>query len=273
MPKEAPDPNDPFSLPDEEVLERIESLTGGLMGFWKNAKGWAPAEAADILKGSMLEWQTSLATSLKRWMGCKSEGDLILAWTNLGSLAEGALKLFLCAYLHDFLKDSKAAIEKKHKAKGTAEAEIEKLKAEIDAPDGLALEALKVFFAKHIWDNKAEPHLYLTDLQKRRNAIHAFQKKDIGTFSDFKAAIRHHLLLLRRINGMLPYPDEIYQPVETGWIGYSGWGASPSSSTGTVTTTVEIGGKVMLHTVEKWEPGKKIDPDDLDLSGILGSKT
>jgi hypothetical protein len=179
-------PNDPFALTDGEVLERIESLTAGLMGFWKDVKGWAPAEAADILKGSMLEWQTSLATSLKRWVRCKSEGDLILAWTNLGSLAEGALKLFLCAYLHDFLNDSEAAIEKKHKAKGTAEAEIEKLKAKINAPDGLALEALKVFFAEHIWDNKAEPHLYLTDLQKRRNAIHAFQKKEIGTFADFK---------------------------------------------------------------------------------------
>jgi hypothetical protein len=161
MPKASSnDPNDPFYLTDKQVLERIESLTAGLMGFWKDVKGWAPVEAADILKASMLEWQTSLATSLKRWVRCKSEGDLILAWTNLGSLAEGALKLFLCAYLLKYLSSSKSSVEKKGKKKGKTDTQIQELKASINAPDGLALEGLKVFFAEHVWDNKAAPHLY-----------------------------------------------------------------------------------------------------------------
>jgi hypothetical protein len=249
------DPNDPFSLSDKQVLERIESLTAGLMGFWKNVKGWAPAEAAKILKGAMLEWQTSLATSLKRWVRCKSEGDLILAWTNLGSLAEGALKLFLCAYLLDYLSSSATSIEKKGKKKGKTEAEIQELKAKINAPDGIALEALKVFFAEHIWDNMAEPHLYLANLQMRRNAVHAFQKKEIGTFADFKGSIRQHLILLRRLNDMLPYPDEMYRPVEKGWLVQSSHhGLSEpvilERGRGLRTTTVTRNNKVVLHKVE-----------------------
>lgn len=249
------DPNDPFALSDREVLERIESLTAGLMEFWKDVEGWAPAEAAGILKGSMLEWQTSLATSLKRWVRCKSEGDLILAWTNLGSLAEGALKLFLCAYFLDYLSSSKTSIEKKGKKKGKTEAEIEELKAKINAPDGLALEALKVFFAGHIWDSKAEPHLYLAELQMRRNAVHAFQKKEIGTFADFKRSIRHHLLLLRRLNDMLPYPDEIYRPIEKGWLVNSFCHDSfepviLKRGQGLMTTTVRRNNKEVSHKVE-----------------------
>ena len=50
--------------------------------------------------------QASLATSLSRWVGATSDGDLILAWANLGTLVEGQLKLFLCVYYEDYMKDA-----------------------------------------------------------------------------------------------------------------------------------------------------------------------
>lgn len=212
-----PDHNDPSKLTDKQCVERIESLTAGIMNFWKEVKGWAPDEAAELLKGSMLEWQTSLASSLKRWLRCKSEGDLILAWTNLGSLAEGALKVVLCAFLQEYYADSKKMIEASGKKKKKTAEEIEALKEEIRSPDGLMIEHLKVFFAQNKWGKDSEHNKYIEELQRRRNAIHAFQKKDIGTFTDFKKAIRCHLQLLREVNNMLPYPGDEYQPVEKGW--------------------------------------------------------
>jgi len=212
-----PDHNDPSKLTDKQCLERIESLTSGIMKFWKEVKGWAPDEAAELLKGSMLEWQTSLAGSLKRWSECETEGDLILAWTNLGSLAEGALKVVLCAYLKDYYADSKKMIQASAKKKKKTVEEIEKLKKEIKSPDGLMIEHLKLFFAHNKWGKDSQHHKYIEDLQHRRNAIHAFQKKDIGTFEDFKRGVRSHLLLLREINNMLPYPADEFQPVEKGW--------------------------------------------------------
>ncbi|WGS54427.1 hypothetical protein LFL96_25785 [Paraburkholderia sp. D15] len=258
-----PDLNDPSKLSDKQVLERIESLTAGLMKFWKEVKGWAPDEAAALLKGSMLEWQTSLAVSLKRWPECKTEGDLVLAWTNLGSLAEGALKLVLCAYLKDYFASSKKSVESKGLKKGKTEAEIEELKKKINSPDGLMLEPLKVFFAEHIWSKESEHHKFIEEIQFRRNAIHAFQKKDIGTFEDFKKAIRRHLLLLRRVNDMLPYPDDIYKPVEKGWferkvtvtIAMPGENGAPKKPVMTRTVTIRRAGnfKQEIHTQETKE--------------------
>ena len=50
-----------------------------------------------------------MAETLGRWVEIVpeeiSDGDLILAWANLGSLVEGTLKLFLCVYLRDFKAD------------------------------------------------------------------------------------------------------------------------------------------------------------------------
>ena len=64
-----------------------------MMGFWKEAHGWAPIEAAELLNKSMLEWQGSLAEQLSVWCGTLTDGQLILAWANLGALVEGQMKL------------------------------------------------------------------------------------------------------------------------------------------------------------------------------------
>jgi hypothetical protein len=92
-----PDP-DTYELSHAEICECIETLTTKMMDFWKSAHGWAPIEAAGLLNISMLEWQSSLSSSLHRWLSATSNGDLILAWANLGALVEGQLKLFLSIY-------------------------------------------------------------------------------------------------------------------------------------------------------------------------------
>ena len=57
--------------------------------------------------------------------------------------------------------------------------------------------------------------LPIQTIQQRRNAIHAFKDRDIGTKEEFTNNIRIYLNILRYINYRLPYPDDIYAPRET----------------------------------------------------------
>lgn len=179
-------------LNDTEVLIKIEQLTHQQVQFWRDAGGWAPASAAALLDRSMLDWQASLATSLKQWIDRDSDGDLILAWANLGSLAEGLLKLMLAVFYEDYMKDQHAPRRDSDKS--------------LIEPDELMLGKLCAFFGKRIWEPNSAHAKYLNNVMERRNAIHAFKKREIGTFTEFKVAIRQHLRTLRYIDGRLPYP-------------------------------------------------------------------
>lgn len=168
-----------------------------MMNFWKDPQGWAPIEAAELLNKSMLEWQSSLALTLGKWTGPLSDGELILAWANIGALLEGQLKLFLSAYYNDYLAD----------------AESIKKKGIVQDPDGVTLEPLRIFFNKRIWSPEQAWNAWILQIQQRRNAIHAFKAKDIGTSEELHAALRTLLLFIREMNSMLPYPD-MYEPSE-----------------------------------------------------------
>ena len=172
-----------------ELCSRIAVLTHSIMNFWKDG-GWATGDGATLLDKSMLMWQASLATSLSRWIGATSDGDLILAWANLGSLVEGQLKLFLCVHYNDY--------------------QIKNFGKRID-PDESQLEGLRQFFVKRIWDVGTDWNPYVEFVQRRRNAVHAFKHRDIGTFDEWTDALRTHLTFVRKIGGGLPYPDEQFR--------------------------------------------------------------
>lgn len=185
---------DTFSYDANELCRRIALLTRCIMEFWEG-RGWAQGKAARLLDKSMLHWQTSLAMSLSRWVNATSDGDLILAWTNLGALVEGQLKLFLCVYYHDYASDVDGMQRRGQRI----------------APDEGQLEELRQFFVKRIWDAGASWNPYVELVQRRRNAVHAFQQRDIGTFQEWTDALRLHLTFVRDIGGGLPYPDEQFR--------------------------------------------------------------
>lgn len=147
----------------------------------------------------MLDWQASLSTSLHRWTTASSMGDLILAWANLGALVEGQLKLFLSVYYRDYSNDVEA---------------IRNRRQELVDPDSLSLEPLRQFFVRRIWTRGTDWNPYVERIQQRRNAIHAFRSREIGTFEDWRSELPRHLSLVRDINSRLPYPDDIYMPRE-----------------------------------------------------------
>jgi hypothetical protein len=190
-------------MPIDEVIFRIENLNEGLRKFWTNAHGWAPVAAAQLLSKSRLDWQVSLSKCLKIWLQ-ESEPDdqsgrLILAWTNLGSLVEGTLKLFLSVWYNDYKTDIEAI----------------KKNDEIIGPDSLQFEKIRLFFKKRIWkDDDEDWDLWLLKIQQKRNAVHAYKHREIGTFDEFFNDVRKYLEFLRYINKRLPYPGEMYIPQE-----------------------------------------------------------
>jgi hypothetical protein len=193
----------------EEAVSRIEKLNSGLATFWAASDGWAPVEAAGLLTKSRLDWQVSLSKTLRLWLRepatALSDGELILAWSNLGSLVEGTLKLLLSVFYMDYkadldtLKKASAFDHKKQKAL---------------SPDGLTLQPLKIFVKEHDLIS-ADGNILVDLVQERRNTIHAFKDKPLGDGAEFQMAVRRYLTLLRRINERLPYPDSVYVPRET----------------------------------------------------------
>lgn len=186
--------------PPAEVIDRIESLNRELARFWKAAHGWAPIEAASLLSKARLDWQVSLSSSLRNWLrdppGVLSDGDLILAWTNLGALIEGTLKLFLSVYYNDFqvdVENLKLAGAFDHKAQASK------------SPDGLTLEPLRKYVAaRDLLGASGDALVKL--VQERRNAVHAFKDRPIGDGGEFWSAVRDYLTMLGDVNDRLPYP-------------------------------------------------------------------
>jgi len=210
------DENEPLNFSVDEVYQRILNHTTGLCSFWSSPNGWAPIESANLLSKAQLEWHISLTRSLKILLEnkkLKEDGILILAWTTLGSLVETNLKLFLSVWY----KDYKASVNKTA-LKGY------KKKNKIVNPDQLMLEKLKNFFAAEVypqtvrdmWKQQGRLDLieWIDKVQKRRNSIHAFKKRDIGDFDDFEYELKRYLIFVRRITDTFPYPDSIYEPRE-----------------------------------------------------------
>ncbi|WP_051117867.1 hypothetical protein [Vibrio campbellii] len=182
----------------ESNIKNIISGNEQLASFWGNSHGWAPDSAADLMSKSRLDWQVSLSKTLHKWTfnEVTYDGELILAWANLGALVEGSLKLLLSVYYEDYSGDLDNVKNRKGK--------------QVD-PDALAIEKLKQFFKKKELLNE-EWFLYIDLVQQRRNAIHAYKDRPIGDHDEFREAVGQYLQLLRTINQMLPYPDDMYEP-------------------------------------------------------------
>lgn len=177
-------------LSTAEYVDLIIAANKQINVFWSNSKGWAPDEAAGLISRSRLDRQVSLSESLKNWIKKDdiSDGDLILAWANLGALVEGTMKLFLAVHYEDYKKDA----DNFTKSGGLIQ------------PDTLMLEKLKNFFIKK--EIVTDWHTFIGHVQQRRNAIHAFQEKSIGDYDDLREQIKKYHAFLLDIDTHLPYP-------------------------------------------------------------------
>ena len=177
------------------TIEQIISLNKDIESFWGGAiHGWAPEETEELLSKSRLDWQVQLSETLKLWnSNLLTDGQLILAWANLGALMEGSLKLLLVIFYTQYKEDIDNVKGKKGK---------------VVTPDKIKLEGLKQFFAKKNILNESQIES-IDFIQQRRNAIHSFANKEIGTADEYHKYVSKYFKILSDINNSLPYPERL----------------------------------------------------------------
>jgi hypothetical protein len=182
----------------QAVVEDIILRNEEIKRLWSDVFGWAPLEAANLLSRSRLDRQVALSRTLMLWIPPQldrecpdAEARLILAWANLGALVEGTLKWFACVFYEDYCKDANAIRDK----------------GILVDPDGLAFERLRHFFQKAVWTEYDNYDQWILEVQLRRNAIHAFKDRDIGTFDDYYESIRMYREFLKDMDYRVPEPD------------------------------------------------------------------
>ena len=134
------------------------------------------------------------------------DGLLILAWANLGSLVEGAMKFFLSVFLYDY----RNSVRRKKADSIFKSLWDEKAQQPIDV-DGLMFEKLRVFFAQEVWSQSDgdQWNKWLLHLQSRRNTIHAYKTRELGTFDEFFDDVRlYRRFLLEEMTNVPDPPDQ-----------------------------------------------------------------
>jgi|CZKX01.1.fsa_nt_gi hypothetical protein len=179
-------------------IRRIVAITEAMARFWRQAHGWAPASAADLLGAARLDRQVSFTHTLHDYIEPfqpqEAEARVILGYVTLRSLCEGILKLFFAVWFEDYSGDTDAVRDKN----GT-----------LTLPGDISFERLIALYSK-----KGDPQNeeFLRRIQQRGNAIHHFTDKAVGSQEELIADICQFLTLLLAVNSRLPYPDDIYDP-------------------------------------------------------------
>ena len=178
-----------------DILEEVASISAHAEGFWRQAHGWAPNEAADLLSSARLHWLASFSRTLRaRVQEVESNpgepADIILAWAHLRTLVEGHLKLYLTVFLTNYLAEPRVPRGKD---------------GEPILPQALSFEKIRQFLIKTRLI--AMHHAFIETVQKRGNSIHAFTDKPIGTADEYLAHIPLYRGFLSAIDTSLPLPD------------------------------------------------------------------
>jgi len=181
----------------ESSINQIIASNERIRKFWtEESSGWSPRETTELLENSRMDRLVSLSHSLRLWTEpCAAEdqeGRLILAWANLGILVEGTMTWLLCVFENDYAK-------KPMKTKNGSDLR----------PNRLRFEEMCRFFSEHIWidSQRTEWDDWLTMVRNRRNAVHAFNQRDIGDWNDWRQAVVHYLDFIGELDGRVPYPD------------------------------------------------------------------
>ncbi len=87
------------------------------------------------------------------------------------------MKLLLSIYYDQYLNDP-----------------VRNSRGQIINADELTLEQLRQFFREHVWldDSRDEWDSWVQHVQQRRNAVHAYRDREIGTFEGFFEAARRY---------------------------------------------------------------------------------
>lgn len=176
-----------------DLLNKIQEKTKKVFEFWKHESyGWAPCSSAIKIEAARLDWLSDLTDCLEIWLNKSlllTDGELLLARANLGALVEGWLKLFYCVYYEDYLR-----------------APIKNKKGKIIEPNLMDFEELRIFSQSKVWNKDSDWGNWVYSVQKKRNAIHAFNDRDIGTAMDFIDDVEKYYEFINLVDDRFPYP-------------------------------------------------------------------
>ncbi len=174
--------------------------------IWKDVHGIAPDNAAKKLDIAMLDWQSELTKTLKIWIDKGLDitvGELILARANLGAVVESWLRFFYCVFYDDYINQP-----------------MKNKKGQILEPENdMRFEDLKKFSTGILWDDeKSQDYLWVDSIQKKRNAIHSFTYKDIGTPLDFLLDVDYLCEFVDMILNHLPPVEDYIECYPAGYV-------------------------------------------------------
>ena len=186
---------------DYDIL-RIQTSNTAIM--WKESRGVAPDSVADKMDDAMLSWMSELTDTLKIWIDkgiFMTDGELILARTNMGALVESWLKFFYCVFYEDYIKNPKT------------------VKGKMVEPNNMKFEDLKNFSNGILWDdNKSAMYIWVDKIQHYRNAVHAFNYRDIGTAAEFMSDMNEFYKYVDHILNRIPPLEDFVQYYPAGYV-------------------------------------------------------
>lgn len=76
-------------------------------------------------------------------------------------------------------------------------------------PNRLYFEELIRFFSQHVWVDwqREDWDAWLTMVRDRRNAVHAFNHRELGTWDEFWQAVNRYHEFVTTLDSRVPYPD------------------------------------------------------------------
>ena len=192
-------------------MDNYENLirdTSNTCLIWKCSRGFAPDKAADLLDEAQLNWIEELTCTLKIWVDkgvSMTDGELILARANLGSIVESWIRLFLSIYVEDY--DNNPYLNNKGK-----KVPLKKMRF-VD---------LQNYFCDVVYGSDKYKS-WLESVRKKRNAIHSFKDTDIGTPADFLDDIEQLYSFVDTIVNRLPPIEDYVEHYPEGYEYVSFW--------------------------------------------------
>lgn len=189
-----------------DSFEILTIQTNNAALIWKNVYGIAPDAVAEKLDKAMLKWQSELTKTLKIWIDKglnMSEGELILARANLGAVVEAWLRFFYCVFYDNYEQNP-----------------ITKKSGQVLSPEKeLRFEDLKNYSTGILWDSQtSDDYIWVDSVQHKRNAIHSFQYREIGTSMDFQMDIIKLYDFVDRLLMKLPPIEDYIESYPPGYV-------------------------------------------------------
>lgn len=208
------------------ILSEIQSKTNEILGFWQNkAREYASPRSRAKLEATRLDLIKDLTDTLTIWqkkLPSLKDGELILAYANLGTLVEGWSKFFYCFYYksyEDYQKDKKhinqekrISTKKERKREKLLMKEImirasfEKSKLDNDISDFIDT-MINSSIVEQLFNENRELQEWTHEIINKKRIVDVFNSTDIKNSMEFEEDLKQLSLFIDEINSKLNYPD------------------------------------------------------------------